>query len=52
MTRLDLTRDTMFGDSDSIRVTLRKMVTRLEISEPLINKPSLFAYKERSFLVQ
>jgi len=26
----DLTRVTIFGDSDSTRVTLRKMVTRLE----------------------
>ena len=32
MTRLDLTRVTIFGDSDSTRVTLRKMVTRLESS--------------------
>ena len=65
----DSTRVTIFGDSDSTRVTLRKMMTRLEsrfsqndstrvtindssqshfckISELLIDKPSLFAYKE------
>jgi len=31
MTRLELMiRVTIFGDSDTIRVTLRKMVTRLE----------------------
>jgi len=67
------TRVTIFGDSDSTRVTLRNMVTRLvsshvfyiitrlesqsmtrdssqshfcKISEPLIDKPSLFACKE------
>jgi len=57
----DSTRVTIFGDFGSTRVMLRKMVTRLEsqsmtrdsnqrhffkTSEPLIDKPSLFAYKE------
>jgi len=68
-----MTRVTIFRASDSNRVTLKKMVTRLEsrfsqndstrlesqsvtrdssqshfckTSEPLIDKPSLFAYKE------
>ena len=57
----DSTRVKIFGDSDSTRFTLRKMVTRLEsrfsqndssqsyfckISEPVIDKPGLSAYKE------
>ena len=53
----------IFGDPDSTRFTLRTMVTRLEsqsmtqdsipsvylqISEPLMGKPNLFAHKEMS----
>jgi len=76
----DSSRVTNFDDSDSTRVTLRKIVTRIDsshvfykmtrlesqsmardssqshfckISEPLIDKPSLFAYQEIIiFLVQ
>ena len=58
-----VTRVKIFGDSDSIRVKLRKKVSRLEsqsmtqnssqsnfykIFEPLMNKHSLFAHKEMS----
>jgi len=64
----DSTRVTIFGDSDSTRFTLTKMVTRLEsqsmtldwsqspfykISEPLMDKPSSFTHTEMStFLLQ
>jgi len=47
MTRLDLIRVTIFGDSDSTRVMLRKMVTRRDASHVFYRMPRL---ESESFL--
>jgi len=56
----DSTRVTIFGDSDSTRVTWRTMGTRViinsqsrfyKVSEPLMDEPILFPHKQMSFFL-